>query len=554
MASQEVYAQAPLVTERREIRILAPAPGTDDDILRGELIVESLEFEDLHYTALSYTWSGPVSESAIILGGSPLHITENLNLALHCIRGPKRPKNLWIAAICINQNDCEEKNVQVYLMGDIFASATRTMVWLGEKSADSDVAMDFIGSLRQWTPIQLDSGSDADQIILRAVTDLMRRNWWTRIWVVQEALMSRRAVVQCGEKQVDLVYFVQLVNGKGFETPFSMEDEPEKPQLPTIQSQLDMTRYTSFLTKDRIEKPKPPSEQPFIGILSKWYAYKHQVEIGGLSIWVLMSLTHGFQASVRRDRIFALLGLATPEDRAHITPDYSGPASDRLVLTRLTMYFLRTSLLPLQLVNYCRATDCPSWVPDWMAVDGRLESLVEKEGQSSRAYVDRANAEHNLRFEPPIESLTRSQEPSALLVPGLIVDRVKIAIRIPRLHNTTSGKFKTRAETIKVKIRQWELRMIEELEVYRSSKLEFRITTQRANTATGYQAASQSQTLKASLITYLARADTSFVKRVIFDDSYDKGLYSLWYRQLQALCERFVPDDKVSELISNYEA
>ena len=53
MASQDVYAQAPLVTERREIRILALAPGADDDILRGELIVESLEYEDLHYTALS---------------------------------------------------------------------------------------------------------------------------------------------------------------------------------------------------------------------------------------------------------------------------------------------------------------------------------------------------------------------------------------------------------------------------------------------------------------------------------------------------------------------
>ncbi|CAD6584373.1 MAG: hypothetical protein ASARMPRED_001752 [Alectoria sarmentosa] len=485
MASQDVYAQAPLVTERREIRILALAPGADDDILRGELIVER-----------------SVSESAIILGDSPLHITENLELVLHRIRGPNRPRNLWVDAMCINQNDFEEKNVQVYLMGDIFAKAMRTMVWLGEKSADSDVAMDFVGSLRQWTPVQLDSGSDVDQITLRAITDLMRRKWWTRIWVVQEALKSRSIAVQCGEKQVDLVYFVQLVNGKGFENPLLMEDEPEKPELPAKQSQLDMTRYMSLLTKDRIKKPKPPSAPPFIGILSKWYAYKHQVETGGLSILILMSLTHGFQASVRRDIVFALLGLATPEDRAHIIPDYSGPASDRLVLTRLTMYLLRTSLLPLRFATYCRATDCPSWVPDWMAIDGGLKSLIEKEWPSSKAYL-RPNAEHYPQFEPPIENLIRYQEPSALLAYGLIVDQVKIAIRIPHLHDVTSDDFETRAESIKVKIREWKLSMIEDLERYRSNKPKFRITTKRAEKATGNQATSQSQTTKASLITYM---------------------------------------------------
>lgn len=146
MSSKAVYSQAPLVTERREIRILALAPGTGNELLHGELIVESLNYNDLHYTALSYTWSGPVSERAIVIGGVPLHITENLELALHRIRGPTRPKNLWVDAICIDQNDIEDKNEQVYLMVQIHASATRTLVWLGEKSIDSDVAMDYIGS------------------------------------------------------------------------------------------------------------------------------------------------------------------------------------------------------------------------------------------------------------------------------------------------------------------------------------------------------------------------------------------------------------------------
>ncbi|CAF9928005.1 MAG: hypothetical protein ALECFALPRED_003926 [Alectoria fallacina] len=89
-----------------------------------------------------------------MLGDSPLPITENLKSALHRIRGPNRPKNLWVDAFFINQNDFEEKN------------GYEKMVWLGEKSADSDLAMDSMWSLRQWTPVQLDSGSDANQITL----------------------------------------------------------------------------------------------------------------------------------------------------------------------------------------------------------------------------------------------------------------------------------------------------------------------------------------------------------------------------------------------------
>lgn len=334
MATENVYAQAPLVIEQREIRILSLAPGIGDSVLRGDLIVESLNYDDLHYTALSYTWSGPVSQCSIIIGGVPLHITENLELALRHIRGPDRPKNLWVDAICINQNDNEEKSVQVLLMGDIYANAARTIVWLGEQSADSDMAMDFIHSLRQRGSHQLDiypdedssdegssdeednnedeydgetsdtdsddngsnkddgcaddsdkddsdkddvnkddgdgladsdpripevssdensgeedigdgdssdesssdesssgeSSSDeddgngdssdqnssdedksvADQITLQAVTYLMQRQWWTRIWVVQEALKSRRVTVVCGAKEVDIAYFAHL--------------------------------------------------------------------------------------------------------------------------------------------------------------------------------------------------------------------------------------------------------------------------------------------------------------------------------------------------------
>ncbi|KAM0799987.1 heterokaryon incompatibility protein-domain-containing protein, partial [Usnea florida] len=150
MGSQQVYHQASIKKELREIRVLSLAPGTHNDTLQGSFEVESLDYDDIHYTAFSYTWSGPISERTIQIGQAPLKITENLAAALRQFRGPVRPKKIWVDAICINQSDDEEKGFQVALMGDIYRSASRTWVWLGEESDDSDAAIDCIVSIRDF--------------------------------------------------------------------------------------------------------------------------------------------------------------------------------------------------------------------------------------------------------------------------------------------------------------------------------------------------------------------------------------------------------------------
>ena len=434
MSTEALYSQAPLVTERREIRLLVLAPGTGNDTLRGELIVESLDYDDLHYTALSYTWSGSVGEHFISIGRAPLYITENLSLALRRIRGPTRPRNMWVDAICINQDDYEEKALQVNMMGDIYASATRTIVWLGEKSADSDSAMNFIGSLRQGTLDHLDNDSKIEPTCWRAVNDLMERKWWTRIWVVQEALMSRRVIVQCGDKRVDILYFVKLLG----------------------ESRVEQVS----------DQPSPSPENPFKEILSNWYAHKNQVETSGLSLQALIFSTRGFHASVWRDRFFGLLGLATPEARSYLTPDYSDEVSDRLILIRLTMYLLGYSVQPLEYASVCRATNCPSWVPDWTAIDIDLERHVSNaRHQDSDLLLPFKVAEDYPHFEPPNENLPRYQEPLALLVHGFVIDRVQTAAQMPHLDCIASDEFMARVKSIKTHVRDLELRIMERIEL-----------------------------------------------------------------------------------------
>lgn len=534
MSSQEIYARAPLAAHRREIRILALAPGTGDDALRGDLFVESLDYDDLHYTAISYTWSGPVGGSTIIIDGVTLLITENLKLALRRIRGPGRPKNLWVDAICINQNDVEEKSAQVSLMGDIYASATRTTVWLGEKSTRSDVAMEFIRSLRG------DSHSYesiADKGLKLAIAELLGREWWTRIWVVQEALLSRRVIFMCGDKEVDLVNFIQIFQRKGFITAFLTEDQPTEdvPEEPHILAK----RYSQdMIPNEEFEQSKQLSGRSFIVILTSWYTYKQQAETSGLNLMDLMLLTHGFKASVQRDKVFALLGLATPEARSWIVPDYSDSMSDSFLFTRITAYFLQFSSQPLRIALHCPATDCPSWVPNWTAIDNAVIKAIKNDVQKghydipsqldARLTPDSPTAEFKPRLEPPLQELEKYQEPSTLLVYGSIVDQVQIAVQIPNALDATGHLSSAAAPSIKAKLREWE-----------SFMFKWHTSRSRFQNLSPQEAALSNRHLKLSIIRHLAG-----------HRSWGTMEFGLWSVNCTNLSEL---DDIDRELINAYE-
>ena len=42
-----------------------------------------------------------------------------------------RLPQIWADAVCINQNDLDERSSQVNIMGDIFKAATKCQIWLG---------------------------------------------------------------------------------------------------------------------------------------------------------------------------------------------------------------------------------------------------------------------------------------------------------------------------------------------------------------------------------------------------------------------------------------
>jgi hypothetical protein len=81
------------------------------------------------------------------LRGKKLGITDSVKDILLELRSSETERVLWIDAMCINQKDIDERNRQVWLMGQVYSKAKAVIIWLGPQSEDSDLAMEFIPRL-----------------------------------------------------------------------------------------------------------------------------------------------------------------------------------------------------------------------------------------------------------------------------------------------------------------------------------------------------------------------------------------------------------------------
>ena len=68
------------------------------------------------WEAISYAWEGQFLSHEVLSGGQYLKVTDNLLQLPKDLRHQTKKRTLWIDAICINQDDQEEKSRQVSLM------------------------------------------------------------------------------------------------------------------------------------------------------------------------------------------------------------------------------------------------------------------------------------------------------------------------------------------------------------------------------------------------------------------------------------------------------
>jgi hypothetical protein len=112
-------------------------------------------------------------------------LLKNLYAVLRHLLHRHHAVKLWVDALCIDQGNILERNVQIEMMGAIYEKASLTWIWLGEEAEESNLGMELARSisLRDFTQDQLEQNLDS----WKSVLHLFRRSWWSRLWIVQEA-------------------------------------------------------------------------------------------------------------------------------------------------------------------------------------------------------------------------------------------------------------------------------------------------------------------------------------------------------------------------------
>jgi len=186
--SGQRYMHSPL-SNPSCIRLLTLLPGKSGTPLKCE-VTEFQNSTTGSYEALSYAWgSASTSENIEIceatnpeqIAGS-LPITRNLFDALRRLR-TEAPRLLWIDAICMNQDDLEEKGNQVARMGHVYRNASRVIVWLGEDEAYPRTRALLAQDGKNRWPLTI---PETD------LGELVTISWFTRVWAVQNMFLPQR--------------------------------------------------------------------------------------------------------------------------------------------------------------------------------------------------------------------------------------------------------------------------------------------------------------------------------------------------------------------------
>ncbi|PMD38655.1 HET-domain-containing protein, partial [Hyaloscypha variabilis F] len=179
--AQESYAYKPLIGSR-DIRLVTLRPGTGEQEISLTMAHISLDGHPA-YDALSYVWGPQYPSYRVSCDEAFLEIGENLRDALRYLRKPRATRVLWVDRIAINQEDLEERAVQVELMADIYSSASEVPVWLGTADGNTDLAFRCIDDLAR------------KMLAFWKSEALLQRPWFSRVWTFQEIVLARTPVL-----------------------------------------------------------------------------------------------------------------------------------------------------------------------------------------------------------------------------------------------------------------------------------------------------------------------------------------------------------------------
>ncbi|KAK7458527.1 hypothetical protein Landi51_01350 [Colletotrichum acutatum] len=408
--------------EKKEVRLIEIAPleteglgSTADLPVRCRLNHASLN-EGQSYVAVSYAWGDAEITKDIRVEDQWVQVTTNLEAALRRLASRRITENLgstfWIDALCIDQQNEAEKAQQVSYMREIYRNATKTFIWLGLASLDSDLAMNTLFELNNlvesgafavmswsefpFTETAVNPMVDKVQTMLRgiigelchnksarlnAIGSLFERAWFERVWVIQERVLSKDCVVCCGDTWTSWDAFYN-----GFWVLCGVRD-----YLNIVGSgtgMRDSSTLVTFLTA-ALDRVTPVAfTRPNCSLFTLF------------SLLSRMANKAQLQASDQRDYVFSLLGLITSDLSPSIPVQYNKDwQTTRTEVAKACLIYYGPRMLSFAGfggVHTCPASmvyqSKPSWAPDWsskfLAQPLHVPSIFIVRGQNKeRAYT-----------------------------------------------------------------------------------------------------------------------------------------------------------------------
>ncbi|KAJ4189080.1 hypothetical protein NW767_011731 [Fusarium falciforme] len=355
-SAAKLYEYEPL--ETGSIRLLFLLEAEEDD---GDLECALLHFElseVTEYTALSYVWGDENNSCAIYIGDDYLPITANLEDALRHIRRRDQPVWIWVDALCIDQAHTEERNHQVQQMRQIYESAAQTVVYLGGQTGgntgysawnflerNSTWALNRYGEKDYTLPAAIEDQVDFRGELHDVYLDVLTRDWFSRVWVFQEVVVSKEVMIQCGPRGVawdDFCKLVVLEKRAHDRYGLSLQQQDLSDNLRRIWQ----ARVAFHLTKGQEH------------CLPDWYILTLSSNDATTDILDMLVRARHLMASDPRDKIFALLGISTGFSWKELdTIDYANPTSSVYAKFAMDVMTTRKDYRPLSYLNRSSTVD-----------------------------------------------------------------------------------------------------------------------------------------------------------------------------------------------------
>jgi len=260
--------------------------------------------------------------------------------------------------------DNREKGHQVDLMKNIYRRATVVNIWLGEEDSYSGIGMATLGTIFHERPHHRQKWQDIDPELVRAgVKNIMAREWWTRIWVVQEFAMSQTTRLMCGNFFIEWQARPNSVRNIIRNIKLA-ETSPQWSQLWLDENQVSLSVIIDLLTFQlRLCEVATSTELTEV---------KHKP-----TLLDVMYETRNKHCTDRRDKVFAVMGIG---GEIGLQPDYNMSVDEvwEHMLAAMSKESDRTISIGLAETDYTMSVD-EMWerllVAGWPKESGRIISI-----------------------------------------------------------------------------------------------------------------------------------------------------------------------------------